>query len=121
MGSAPGFCYGPWPFDLQKPPGILEGKGRFEEYASTSKGIVGPRGVEIAWIAAGILPELKAAPGLWSDALRRHPGEPIVRMVDDPPVTDGILDDIYARSGGVGDLGSRSRRESPWRARPSIS
>jgi len=100
----PCFCYGPWPFDLQKPPGLLDGKGRFEEYASTSKGIVGSRGVEIAWIAAGILPELKASPGLWSDALKRNPGEPLVRMVDDPPVTDGTMDDIYSHSGGVGDL-----------------
>jgi len=100
----PCFSYGPWPFDLQKPPGILEGKGRFEEYASTSKGIVGPRGVEIAWIAAGILPELKAEPRLWNDALRRRPGESIIRMVDDPPTTDGTMDAVYSSSGGVGDL-----------------
>jgi hypothetical protein len=100
----PSFFYGPWPFDLQKAPGVLDGKGRFEEYASTSKNILGSRGVQIAWIAAGILPELKASPSLWNDALRRNPGETIVRMVDDPPVTDGIMDDIYSRSGGVGDL-----------------
>ena len=100
----PCFCYGPWPFDLQKPPGFAEGKGRFEEYASTSKDIVGSRGVEMAWIAAGILPELKAAPGLWSGALRRYPGESVVRMVNDPPVTDGIMDEVYSQSGGVGDL-----------------
>ena len=94
---------GAWFFDLQRPPAFAEGKGRLQEYASTSKNFYGPRGVEIAWVAAGILPELKAMPGLWDGALKRNASAVIARMVDEPPVTDGLKDDVYAKSAPCGD------------------
>jgi hypothetical protein len=96
------YPYGVWFFDIQRPPGYLDGKGKLGEYSSTSKDIYGSRGVQMAWLAAAILPDLKAKPALWNDAVRPAPGDVIVRMVDTPPVTDAVKDEIYAKSGALG-------------------
>ena len=78
---------------------------------------MGREAVQITWVAAGILPELKKSPGLWNDAVKRNPGEALVRMVDEPPVTDGAMDAIYAQSGGIGDLAPVAQGEAPPPAR----
>jgi hypothetical protein len=95
--------YGAWFFDLQRPPGYAEGKGKLTEYDSTSKAFYGSRGIQFAWLAAAILPELKAQPALWENAVHANPGDVIVRMVDNPPTTDGVKDDIYSKSKALGD------------------
>jgi hypothetical protein len=95
--------YGASFFDLQRAPGFVEGKGKLEAYSSTAKNFYGPRGVQFAGVAAGVLPELKARPVLWDGAWNKNPGEATVRMVDEPPVTDGMKDAVYAKSTVLGD------------------
>ncbi len=98
---------GAWFFDVQRPPGYAEGKGRLEEYSSMSKCIYGSRGVQFAWVSAALLPELKASPELWNDVAKRAAGAVLVRMVDEPPVTDGVKDTVYAKSTALGDDAAR--------------
>jgi hypothetical protein len=95
--------YGAWFFDLQRAPAYLDGKGKLSEYSSTAKNFYGSRGVQLAWIAAAILPELKARPALWDNIARAAAGDVIVRMVDEPPTTDGVKDAVYAKSAPLGD------------------
>ena len=101
------YPYGAWFFDIQRPPGYLDGKGKLGEYSSTSKDFYGSRGVQLAWIAAAMLPELKANPALWDKAARANAGDAIVRIVDEPPATDGVKDPIYAKSTPLGDDSAR--------------
>jgi hypothetical protein len=97
------YRYGEWFFDLQRAPSFLEGKGKLADYCSTSKNIYGSRGVELAWIAAAVLPELKRQPALWENMGRSFAGDLLVRMVDEPPTTDGVKDSTYAKSMSLGD------------------
>jgi hypothetical protein len=97
------YPYGAWFFDIQRPPAYLDGKGKLDAYSSTSKDFYGSRGVQFAWLAAAILPELKSQPALWDNAIKINPGEVIVRMVDNPPTTDGVKDEVYAKSPPLGD------------------
>ncbi len=99
--------HGAWFFDLQRAPGFIEGQGRLEAYASTAKNFYGPRGVQINWVAAAVLPELKADPGLWEGVWKKNAGDVRVRMVDEPPVTDGTKDSVYAKSLPLGDDAAR--------------
>ena len=101
------YPYGAWFFDLQRAPAFLEGKGKLSDYSSTAKNFYGSRGTQLAWIAAGVLPELKAQPMLWNNLLKTNPSDMIVRMVDEPPVTDGTKDPVYARSAAIGDDSAR--------------
>jgi hypothetical protein len=101
------YPYGAWFFDIQRPPGYLEGKGKLGEYSSTSKDFYGSRGVQLAWLAAAMLPELKANSALWDKAVRTNASDVIVRMVDEPPTTDGVKDSIYAKSTPLGDDSAR--------------
>ena len=101
------YPYGAWFFDLQRPPAYLDGKGKLGEYSSTSKDFYGARGVQFAWLAAAMLPELKSNPALWDNAARTNAGDVLVRMVDEPPVTDGVKDEIYAKSMPLGDETAR--------------
>jgi len=94
----------PWPpglhfFDIQDPPRFQEGSGRLEEYVSTARKLMGGRGIEIAWVAAGILPDLRRRPEAWEEYFRQHhQGEPVIRIIDAPPVLDGRRDDAYEGS-----------------------
>jgi len=97
------YPYGAWFFDIQRPPACLDGKGKLDRYSSTSKDFYGSRGVQFAWLAAALLPELKSQPALWDSAVKTIPGDLIVRMVDDPPATDGVKDAIYGKSAPLGD------------------
>ena len=99
--------HGAWFFDLQRAPGFIEGKGKLEAYASTAKNFYGPRGVQISWVSAAVLPELKAMPALWDGAWKKNAGDARVRMVDEPPTTDGTKDGMYARSAALGDDAAR--------------
>ncbi len=99
--------YGAWFFDLQRAPGFVEGKGKLEVYASTAKNFYGSRGVQIASVAAGVLPELKASPALWDAAGKKNALDARVRMLDEPPTTDGTKDAAYARSAALGDDAAR--------------
>lgn len=101
------YPYGAWFFDLQRPPAFIEGKGKLAEYSSTSKDFYGSRGAQLAWLAAAILPEFKAQPALWDNFAKPPPGDVIVRMVDDPPATDGVKDPVYAKSGALGEDNAR--------------
>ncbi len=94
----PAYEYGEWFFDLQRAPGFTEGSGVLENYASRSRNFFGARGVEISWIAAGLLPELKAQPALWSGTVpAKCIVEPRVPITDDPPATDAKREDAYAK------------------------
>ncbi len=99
--------YGVWFFDLQRAPGYIEGQGRLEAYDSTAKNFFGSRGVQIASVAAGVLPELRATPALWDGAWKKNLGDARVKMVDEPPITDGTKDAIYTGSAALGDDAAR--------------
>ncbi len=99
--------YGAWFFDLQRPPGFIERQGKLDAYASTSKNFYGPRGVQIAAVAAGVLPELRATPALWDSAWKKNANDARVRVADEPPVTDGTKDAVYSRSAALGDDAAR--------------
>src|SRR5205085_7072828 len=67
----------PWPsglhfFDIQGQPKFVAKEGRLDDYASTDKRLMGGRGIQIAWIAAGILPEMRRRPGLWEAYYQQH-------------------------------------------------
>ncbi len=93
-----------WPsglyfFDIQPQPKFIAGQGKLDEYASVGKKIYGARGIQITWIAAGILPALARQPELWESYHRQyHADEPRVRVVDASPATDGKLDAAYDNS-----------------------
>lgn len=99
--------YGTWFFELQRPPGYIEGQGRLEAYASTAKNFFGSRGVQITAVTAGVLPELRATPALWESAWKKNPGDARVKMVDEAPITDGTKDAIYTGSAALGDDAAR--------------
>ncbi|MEP6668065.1 MAG: hypothetical protein ABJF10_02870 [Chthoniobacter sp.] len=101
------YPYGAWFFDLQRAPATLDGKGKLADYSSTAKNFYGSRGAQIAWIAAALLPELKAQPALWDNMAKPGAGEAIVRLVDEPPTTDGVKDAVYAKSAPLGDDAAR--------------
>lgn len=99
--DGPAYEYGEYFFDLQRPPGFVEGTGALDGYASGSRNFLGARGVGISWTAAGLLPELKANPGLWDGRVpARFAGEPRVPFVDVPPVTDGKREEAYVKLPG---------------------
>lgn len=50
-------------FDIQRQPAFVDGK--LDQVASNSKAILGARGVQLAWIAAAVLPTIKAHPEIW--------------------------------------------------------
>jgi hypothetical protein len=50
-------------FDIARQPSFVDGK--LEPTAATSKHIWGARGVQLAWIAAAVLPTIKAHPEVW--------------------------------------------------------
>jgi len=93
------YAYGLYFFDIQRPPAFVAGEGRLDGYLSRSRHLLGGRGVQFAWLAAAVLPHLSAHPDLWE---RRHrekfAKEPLVRIVDDPPETDGRRDGVYDKS-----------------------
>ena len=96
--DTPRYEYGQYFFDLQRPPGIVEGTGALENYGSTSRHFFGARGVQISWTAAGLLPELKANPALWSGNVpARFFAEPRIPIVDEPPATDAVREDAYVK------------------------
>ena len=96
--DSPRYEYGQYFFDLQRPPGFVEGTGALENYGSTSRHFFGARGVQISWTAAGLLPELKGNPALWEGNVpARFVGEPRVPIVDEPPATDAVREDAYVK------------------------
>lgn len=63
--SAPDdWCDGQFFFDISRPPAFVDGK--LDQTAATSKLIWGPRGVQMAGMAAAVLPTIKAHPELWT-------------------------------------------------------
>ncbi|MEO7317394.1 MAG: hypothetical protein ABIZ56_00235, partial [Chthoniobacteraceae bacterium] len=96
--DVPGYEYGQYFFDLQRPPGFVDGTGALDTYASTSRNFFGARGVQISWTAAALLPELKANPALWDGHIpAKFAAEPRVPIVDAPPATDAIREDAYVK------------------------
>ena len=94
----PAYEYGVWFFDLQRAPGFVEGTGTLENCASTSRNFYGARGVEISWTAAGLLPELKAHPDLWSGTVpAKLAAEPRIPIADEPPATDAKREESYTK------------------------
>jgi hypothetical protein len=97
----------PWPygmifFDIQRPPKFVKGEGRLDNYFSQPFKLFGGRGVQMVWTAAAVLPYLVKHPEVWEQPYReKYDGEPLVRMVDTPPTTDGKKDAIYAKSQSV--------------------
>ncbi len=84
------YPYGMHFFDIQNEPRFVQGAGRLDGYVSTAKMKFGGRGIQMAWVAAGILPELRRRPELWERYYRQHhAGEPLVRITDDPPPAAG--------------------------------
>ena len=93
------YPYGMYFFDIQQPPVFVEGRGKLDGYSSNAKKILGARGIQISWSGAAVLPMLARQPELWEQHYRsEHGDEPLIRVVDDPPVTDGLRDSIYSKS-----------------------
>ena len=98
----PRYEYGLFFFDLQRTPGFIEGTGQLENYSSASRNFYGARGVEIAWAAAGLLPELKARPELWDGNVPgKFASEPRVPISDESPVIDAKRDAAYVKVEGT--------------------
>jgi hypothetical protein len=51
-------------FDIARHPSFIDGK--LDQTAATSKLIWGARGVQLSWIAAAVLPTIKAHPEVWA-------------------------------------------------------
>ena len=93
------YPYGMHFFDIQGQPAFRPGEGRLDAHLSTDKRFFGARGIQIAWVAAGVLPDLRRVPKLWERYhAEHHANEPIVRIVDSSPATDGTKDGAYAAS-----------------------
>ncbi len=100
--DAPRYEYGQYFFDLQRPPGFIESSGALDSHASDSRNFFGARGVELSWIAAGILPELKTSAELWDGTVPpRCAAEPRIPIVDQPPQTDAKREDAYVKLPGA--------------------
>lgn len=88
-----GFCG----FDLQGPVRTVPGEGRLSLYQSVGKTksfLYGGRGIQFAWVGAGVLPTLKNHPRLWEENQHRHLALDDVATVyisDDPPMINGRL------------------------------
>ncbi len=86
-------------FDLVAPSYFLEGQGKLEPYRSNDDPTFGARGVQFAWIAAGILPALRAHPDAWESRYHtQYSDDVLIRIVDDVPVIDGKRDAIFDKS-----------------------
>jgi len=93
------YAYGQYFFDIQRQPHFEAGEGRLNAYASTGRHLLGGRGIQFAWLAAAALPHLASHPDLWERRYRaKFAGEPLVRVVDTPPATDGRRDGAYDAS-----------------------
>lgn len=93
------YAYGMHLFDIQNQPRFIQGAGRLDGYVSKAKVKFGGRGIQMAWVAAGILPELRRRPRLWERYYREHfANEPLVRIVDRPPPTTAKYDKAYDAS-----------------------
>ena len=94
----PRYTYGTYFFDLQRPPEFLEGTGRLETYASTSRNFYGARGAEISWVAAGLLPELQTHAELWSRTVpTKLIAEPRVAIVDSLPTSTTEREALFTK------------------------
>ncbi len=101
------YRYGLYLFDIQRQPTFVAGEGRLDGYLSTSRHLLGGRGVQFAWLAAGVAPYLSAHPDLWSRRHReRFAKEPLVRIVDDAPETDGRREGEYDLSAALDGRGA---------------
>ena len=98
----------PWPvgmvfFDIQEPSRFTQ-EGKLNKYLSDGGLIFGGRGIEFARLGAAVLPMLRQSPEVWErrqrerDFAGRASWEPIVRIVDNPPETDGRRDAAYENS-----------------------
>lgn len=73
--------------------------GKITKYVSDGNIFLGTRGIQFSWIGAAVLPVLKAHPEVWEEPYRtKYSDEPLIRMVDTPPTTDGKKDTIYSAS-----------------------
>jgi len=99
--------YGLYFFDIQRQPRFVAGEGRLDGYLSRSRHLLGGRGIQFAWLAAAVLPYLSAHPDLWERRYReKFADEPLVRIVDDPPETDGRREGEYDWSDTIRDRGA---------------
>ena len=102
-----------WPwgfffFDLQGQPKFQKGSGKMDMYMSDGKKAFGGRGIQFSWVAAALVPVLRNNPQVWEAPYRRHHAdEALVRMVGDPPKTDGKLDTVYDKSQPIGSPEAR--------------
>ncbi len=78
--------------------GTDEGTGKLNRYLSEGEGParIGTRGIQLSALGAATLPMLRAHPEVWQRPHRQgHAGEPLVRMVDACPATDGEREGVY--------------------------
>jgi hypothetical protein len=81
------------------PPSFTPGTGKLSFYHSERKAHIDARGLTDLWPSAGVLPVLRQHSELWEMPYReQHGDEPLVRIVDDAPVTDGKRDETYGLS-----------------------
>ena len=68
-------------FDISRTPRFVDGK--LDMTASSSKLICGARGVQLAWIAAAVLPTIKAHPEVWTkSAPKELAGEDVPKRLE---------------------------------------
>ena len=100
--TEPRYEYGLYFFDLQRAPAFVEGTGKLDACSEVSRNFYGARGLEISWIAAALLPELKAQPDLWSGTVSaKHAAELCVPIVDEAPATDAKREAGYVKLAGL--------------------
>jgi hypothetical protein len=96
-------------FDLVAPSYFLEGEGKLRPYRSDDEPTFGARGIQFAWIAAGILPALREHPQAWEARYHtRYSDDALIRIVDDVPVVDGKRDKVFDRSQLIEWTGTRA-------------
>ncbi len=84
------------------------GTGTLNRYLSDGRLRLGTRGIQLSWLGAAALPALRSHPEIWEKPYRtEYSDEPLVRMVEHAPETDGKRDQTYDQSQSLQASGTK--------------
>ena len=93
------YRYGLHHFEIARPVKFVPETGKLDKYKSDGGNLYGGMGIMMSLVGTATLPALRQHPELWEQPYHRdHADETLVRMVDNPPTTDGRRDKEYDRS-----------------------